>query len=57
MLPDDDAFMRAAGRLKDRQVFTLSPDEWGRLGQQLHRPVCDKPRIAALLAERSVLER
>lgn len=57
MPPDDDALVRAAGRLKDRRVFTLSPDEWDRLGQHLHRPVCDKPRIAALLAGPSVLER
>lgn len=53
----DDAVVRAAGRLEDRRVFTLSPGEWDRLGDRLDRPVCDKPRIAALLAEPSVLER
>lgn len=57
MPPDDDALVHATGRLEDRRVFTLSPDEWDRLGGILNRPACDKPRIAALLAEPSVLER
>ena len=51
------ALATATDDLADRRVFALSPDEWDRLGDILDRPVGDKPRIAALLAEPSVLER
>ena len=51
------ALASATDDLADRRVFALSPDEWDRLGDILDRPVGDKPRIAALLAEPSVLER
>ncbi|WP_419553795.1 DUF1778 domain-containing protein [Candidatus Poriferisodalis sp.] len=44
------ALASATDDLADRRVFALSPDEWDR-------PVGDKPKIASLLAEPSVLER
>jgi uncharacterized protein (DUF1778 family) len=51
------ALASATDDLADRRVFTLSPEEWDRLGDILDRPTSDKPRIAALLADPSVLER
>lgn len=50
------ALASAADDLADRRVFALSPDEWNRLGEILDRPAGTKTRIAALLAEPSVLE-
>lgn len=56
MPPEDDAPVHAVGCREDGRVFTLSPDEWDRCGDILNRPVRDNPRLAALLAEPSVLE-
>ena len=51
------ALASATEDLADRRVFVLSPEEWGQLGEILDRPEQEKPRLAALLAEPSVLER
>ena len=51
------ALASATDDLADRRVFALSPDEWDRLSDILDRPARDTPRLAALLAEPSVLER
>ena len=51
------ALASATDDLADRRVFALTPDGWDRLDDILNRPAGDKPRIAALLAEPSVLER
>ena len=51
------ALASATDDLADRRVFALSPDQWDRLTDILDRPVQDKSRAAALLAEPSVLER
>ena len=50
------AVAAAINDLADRRVFTLSAEEWDELQEILDRPVTAKPRIAALLAEPSVLE-
>ena len=41
----------------DRRVFALSDEAWHELQELLDRPVVAMPRIAALLAEPSVLDR
>lgn len=50
------AVSAAAADLADRQVFTLDPDAWSELQTVLDRPALPKPKIAALLAEPSILE-
>lgn len=50
------ALASAADDLADRRVFALSPDEWDHLSAILSRPVRREPKLAALLAEPSVLE-
>ena len=50
------AVTAAINDLADRRVFTLSAEAWDELHEILDRPVTAKPRIAALLAEPSVLE-
>ena len=50
------AVTAAINDLADRRVFTLSAEAWDELQEILDRPVTAKPRIAALLAEPSVLE-
>ena len=50
------ALASETGDLADRRVFALSADDWDRLGDLLDRPASDKPRIAALLTEPSVLD-
>jgi len=42
--------------LADRQVFAVSEEAWERLQEVLDRPATTKPKIAALLAEDSVLD-
>ena len=42
--------------LADRRVFRLDDKQWRAFQDILDRPVVDKPRLARLLAEKSVLE-
>lgn len=42
--------------LADRQVFSVSEEAWERLQEVLERPATAKPKVAALLAEDSVLD-
>ena len=51
------AVAAAVDDLADRRVFALSDEAWEELQELLDRPVAAKPRIAALLAEPSVLDR
>lgn len=51
------AVSAAVDDLADRRVFALSGEAWDELQELLDRPVATKPRIAALLAEPSVLDR
>ena len=50
------AVASAVQDLADRQVFAVSEEAWEKLQEVLERPATAKPRIAALLAEHSVLE-
>ena len=50
------AVAAAADDLADRRVFAMSPQVWEELQQVLDRPPAPKPRIAALLAEPSILD-
>jgi len=50
------AIAAAMDDLADRRVFALSSEAWDELHQILDRPPAPKPRIAALLAEPSVLD-
>ena len=50
------AVAAAVNDLADRRVFTLSAEAWNELQEILDRPATPKPRIAALLAEPSVLD-
>jgi len=50
------AVAAAIDDLADRRVFALSSEAWDELHQILDRPPAPKPRIAALLAEPSVLD-
>lgn len=51
------AVAAAADDLADRRVFAVSPQVWEELQEVLDRPPITKPRIAALLAEPSILDR
>ena len=42
--------------LADRRIFRLDDKQWRAFQDILDRPVADKPRLARLLAEKSVLE-
>lgn len=42
--------------LADRRMFRLDEQQWRAFQDILDRPVTDKPRLARLLAEKSVLE-
>ena len=42
--------------LVDRRLFRLDDAEWQAFQDALDRPVMSKPRLAKLLAEKSVLE-
>ena len=47
----------AAGNvLADQRMFRLDEQQWQAFQDILDRPVTDKPRLARLLAEKSVLE-
>lgn len=50
------AVAAAIDDLADRRVFALSAERWDELQEILERPAVPKPRIAALLAEPSVLD-
>jgi len=50
------AVSAAADDLADRRVFAVSPQVWEELQEVLDRPPVAKPRIAALLAEPSILD-
>lgn len=50
------AVAAAIDDLADRRVFSLSTEEWDELQEILNRPAKPAPRIAALLAEPSVLD-
>ena len=50
------AVAQAVEDLADRQVFAVSVEDWEKLHEVLERPATAKPRIAALLAEDSVLD-
>lgn len=42
--------------LADRRLFMLAREEWDELQEILDRPLTPKPRLAALLAQPSLLE-
>ena len=46
----------AEDTLADQRVFRLDDKQWRAFQDILDRPVTDKPRLARLLAEKSVLE-
>ena len=46
----------ATNDLADRHVFVLDPKAWDELQDLLDRPPVPKPKIAALLAQPSILE-
>ena len=46
----------AEERLADRRLFGLEDAQWKAFQQALDRPVKPKPRLARLLAAKSVLE-
>ena len=50
------AVASAVEDLADRQVFAVSTEAWDKLQEVLQRPATAKPKIAALLAEESVLD-
>ena len=50
------AVASAVEDLADRQVFAVSAEAWDKLQEVLQRPATAKPKIAALLAEGSVLD-
>ncbi len=50
------AVTSAVQDLADRQVFAVSQKAWEELQEVLDRPAIAKPKIAALLAEDSVLD-
>lgn len=50
------AVASAVEDLADRQVFEVSEEAWDKLKEVLARPPTPKPKIAALLAEDSVLD-
>ncbi len=52
----DAALTAAAETLEDRRSFALSRKQWDKFLKTLDRPARAKPRLARLLAERSVLE-
>ena len=52
-----DAGLNAAEAvLGDQRLFRLDDDAWRAFQEVLDRPVTDKPRLARLLAGKSVLE-
>jgi len=52
----DAALTAAAETLEDRRTFVLDRKRWDEFLKILDRPARHKPRLARLLAHRSVLE-
>jgi uncharacterized protein (DUF1778 family) len=52
----DAGLTAAAETLEDRRSFTLDKQRWNAFLKILDRPARVKPRLARLLADRSVLE-
>jgi len=52
----DAGLTAAAETLEDRRSFVLNRQRWNAFVKLLDRPPSVKPRLARLLAERSVLE-
>jgi uncharacterized protein (DUF1778 family) len=50
------AIAHAHDVLADRRMFSLDPAAWTEFVALLDRPVQDKPRLAKLLTEPSILE-
>lgn len=50
------AVSAAIDELADRRVFPVSDEAWDELREVLDRQTVPKPRLAALLAEPSVLD-
>ena len=50
------AVSAALNDLADRKIFMLSDEQWDELQEMLDRPATTKPRLAALLAQPSLLE-
>ena len=46
----------AEDTLANRRLFQLDDEQWQAFQDVLDQPVSDKPRLARLMAERSVLE-
>ena len=46
----------AEDALADRRIFRLDDRRWKEFQNILDRPIMDKPRLARLLSEKSVLE-
>ena len=46
----------AENDLAEQRIFRLDEQRWQAFQDILNRPVADKPRLARLLAEKSVLE-
>ena len=52
-----DAGLRAAeDTLANRRLFRLDDEQWQAFQDLLDRPATEKPRLARLMAEKSVLE-
>ncbi|WP_372425557.1 type II toxin-antitoxin system TacA family antitoxin [Salinarimonas chemoclinalis] len=52
-----DAGVTAAEEaLMDRRTFRLDEERWKAFNEILDRPVVHKPRLAALLAKKSIIE-
>ena len=52
----DAGLSAAEDTLANRRLFQLDDEQWQAFQDVLDRPVSDKPRLARLMAERSVLE-
>ena len=52
----DAGIQAAEDALVSRLIFRLDDERWRAFQQVLNKPVANKPRLAKLLADRSVLE-
>ena len=52
----DAALAAAEEALANRRAFRLEEPQWQAFEEALNRPVRNKPRLARLLSEKSVLE-
>jgi len=55
-LSEDVVSRAVASAVEDPQVFAVSAEAWVKLQEVLKRPATAKPKIAALLAEGSMLD-